>query len=97
MKQHGAIFAVFGGLYLALDHWLRRRGSWTVVLRKLWLLLLGTVIPLGLTVLALWHAGVLPKFWFWTVTYASDYARELPFSVGIVFFRFMFPRAVGAT
>ncbi len=95
MKQHGAIFAIFGALYLLVDHVSQQRGSWPVILRKLVLLVLGAAVPLGLTALALWLAGVFGKFWFWTILYAREYATELPFAEGMAFFKFMFPRVVG--
>ena len=40
-------------------------------------------MPLALTGLALWWAGVFDKFWFWTFTYAHEYAQEVPLSIGI--------------
>lgn len=95
MKQHGAFFAVFGGLYLLWDHWSQHRGAWPVILRKLALLLLGAIVPLALTGVALWHAGVFGKFWFWCIVYAREYTRELSFSEGLTYFRFMFQLVVG--
>ena len=77
MKQHGVFFAIFGGLYLLWDHWTRHRGAWPAMLRKLAIFILGLAVPLALTAFALWRAGVFEKFWFWTVTYAREYALEL--------------------
>ncbi len=74
MKQHGIFFAVFGALYL-----LRRRSS----LRTLATFVGAAILPYALTCLILWRAGVFPNFWFWTVTYAREYASQVPLDVGV--------------
>ena len=38
----------------------------------------GFVVPYLLICLWLWAAGVFPQFWFWTVTYAGEYASAVP-------------------
>lgn len=74
MKQHGIFFAVFGALYL-IRHRSRMRTLLTFA---------GAVIaPYALTCLVLWRAGVFPNFWFWTVTYAREYAARVPLAQGI--------------
>jgi hypothetical protein len=102
MKQHGAFFAIFGGLYLLWTCGGSRVSSDPAnarppsrVLRKLGLLIAGTAVPLALTALALWHAGVFGNFWFWTITYARGYALENSLSDGIVAFETAFPQVVG--
>jgi len=42
------------------------------------ILLCGLVAPYVLTCLLLWLAGVFPQFWFWTVSYARQYAAAIP-------------------
>jgi hypothetical protein len=37
----------------------------------------GFLLPYAATVLMLWAAGVLPQFWFWTVSYAATYASSI--------------------
>ena len=67
MKQHGAVFAAFGFVWL-----LNAR----VTKKSVALYLLGAVVPL-LTVFAwLGTAGVFPRFWFWCFTYAGQYATS---------------------
>jgi hypothetical protein len=39
-------------------------------------------VPIVLTALLLWRAGVWDKFWWWTVTYARVHAAALPWSNG---------------
>jgi 4-amino-4-deoxy-L-arabinose transferase-like glycosyltransferase len=73
MKQHGIFFSLFGALYL-----IRHRSS----LRTLATFAGGVTLPYALTCLALWRAGVFSNFWFWTVTYAREYAARVPPSTG---------------
>ncbi len=87
MKQHGAFFLIFGGLYLV---WRRCRP------RQLAIFFFGSAVPLALTGLALWYAGVFGKFWFWTIRYAREYATELSLAEGWGFFKFEFPRVASA-
>ncbi len=89
LKQHGAFFAIFGGLYLLWDHRLRSP-------RLISAYLSGLAAPLALTGLALWYAGVFARFWFWTVTYAREYALILPFSYGIEVLKTMLPIVIEA-
>jgi hypothetical protein len=79
MKQQGGLFAVFGALYVAA--WLRReRSGWAA---KMAAFLAGAAAPFALTCMLLWLAGVFPKFWFWTFTYARQYASEVSLSEGV--------------
>jgi hypothetical protein len=92
MKQHGVLFAGFGGLVLI---WTQIRAGWLPLRKKLTLFFTGVAVPLALTGLALWWAGVFGKFWFWTVTYAREYALRTPFSDGLTVFGSAFPRVIG--
>jgi 4-amino-4-deoxy-L-arabinose transferase-like glycosyltransferase len=74
MKQHGIFFALFGALYL-----IRHRSS----LRTPASFAGAVMLPYALTCLVLWRAGVFPNFWFWTVTYAREYAARVPLAEGI--------------
>src|SRR4029077_13746549 len=48
----------------------------------------GAAVPLGVTSLVLWHAGVLDKFWFWTIDYAWQYGNLVPLNQAPrIFFR----------
>jgi Flp pilus assembly protein TadD len=87
MKQHGALFVVFGGAYLTWDYLTRRRDAWLKRIKDLAIFLGGVSAPLLLTGLALWWAGVFDKFWFWTFTYAREYEHELQLSLGLQSFR----------
>jgi 4-amino-4-deoxy-L-arabinose transferase-like glycosyltransferase len=72
MKQPAIFFVLFGALYL-LRHDLRSQiVARKIVLRNL-VFWTAAVVPFGITCLVLWHAGVLDKFWFWTISYAGQY------------------------
>lgn len=75
MKQHAAAFVLFGALWLV-----RLPGP---RLRRAGIFLAGAAAPLVLTVALLVAAGVGPKFWFWNVVYASQYARGSTLEQGL--------------
>jgi hypothetical protein len=89
MKQPGACFALFGCLYLV---WSNRPPR----LRKFALFFGGLAVPLALTALALWRAGVFDKFWFWTIKYARQYSAETSLAEGLEYFKFIIPYVAGA-
>ena len=79
MKQQGVLFGVFGALLVAARCWRERRG----LVLKLGAFLGGAAAPFAVTCLLLWRAGVFPKFWFWTFTYARQYAAESSLAEGV--------------
>jgi Tfp pilus assembly protein PilF len=87
MKQHGVLFVAFGAVYLALAYFMRR-DRWRLAARDLAIFFCGVSMPLVLTGIALWWAGVFDRFWFWTFTYARTYEQELSLTVFITVFLF---------
>jgi hypothetical protein len=83
MKQQGVLFGVFGALCVAARCWREGRG----VALKLAEFLGGASAPFAVTCLLLWRAGVFPKFWFWTFTYARQYVAESYLVDGISAFK----------
>jgi 4-amino-4-deoxy-L-arabinose transferase-like glycosyltransferase len=82
MKQHGAFFVGFAGLFLVYRQavpW-----QWKPLVRSLAALAAGVALPLLATGLWLWHAGVFAKFWFWTIQYARQYASQNSGLAGVV-------------
>ncbi len=79
MKQPGAVFILFGAQLLALDGW-KDPGQRKKLATRLGVYGAGAAIPYLLTCLWLYRAGVFGRFWFWTVSYASQYGT----STGIV-------------
>jgi hypothetical protein len=82
MKQPGMVFGCFGGLYLAwlLHGWKMTRRE---ALARLGLYALGCLLPFLAVCAWLTIAGVFPQFWFWTISYASQYVTTLSLKEGI--------------
>ncbi len=102
MKQHGIFFAIFGASYLLLrcNDFLRYHAGVEIKNQKLLLeaiFLLGVATPFALTCLTLLLTGVLPKFWFWTLTYAWRYVTETSLSSGWNLFKSGFSYVVQST
>jgi hypothetical protein len=72
MKQPALLFVPFGAIYLLWNDLRERFIPKEILLRNLafWI---AAILPLAITCLILWHAGVLDKFWFWTISYAAQY------------------------
>lgn len=83
MKQHGAFFIAFSGIYLLYSQLSRRQVDWSDCVLKFILFSIGVVIPFGLTCLVFLITGFFDKFWFWTFVYAREYASIVPFSLGL--------------
>jgi MFS family permease len=82
MKQQGLFFCAFGGAML-LWYELRRR---PLQPRRLFarsaLFASGAFLPLAIACAALAAAGVFARFWFWTFSYANQYASLTPLRRG---------------
>jgi len=76
MKQPALLFIPVGVLYLLWNDIHRRFALKEIVLRNL-IFGIAAIVPFGITCLILWYAGVLDKFWFWTIRYASEYGSFL--------------------
>ena len=87
MKQPALLFIPFGAIYIIWTD-LNRRLSLNRILLRIVIFVTGAVVPLGLTSLILWHAGVLDRFWFWTINYAWQYGSLVPLRAAPrIFFR----------
>jgi hypothetical protein len=95
MKQPAAVFILFGAAYLLFASWQAGR-SWKRVVMRNFIFCAAAVTPLLLTSLALWRAGVFEKFWFWTVTYAREYATLSSPSNAAAYLRVTFQEVIGA-
>ena len=80
MKQPGLLFIPFGAIYIVWND-LNRRLSLKRMLLRILIFVTGAVVPLGVTSLILWRAGVFDKFWFWTIDYARQYGSSRARSV----------------
>ncbi len=77
MKQHGAAFILFAGLYLFFSQLQYKPFKLKCSILKMILFIIGAILPFGMTCVILWRLGVFEKFWFWTVTYAREYISLL--------------------
>lgn len=82
MKQPGAAFIVFAAVYLFFRELHLRPFNLKTFVTKVFLFLIGVLLPFAVTCLILWWAGAFKKFWFWTFDYAQEYTSSLPLSVG---------------
>lgn len=83
MKQPGILFVPMAGLYIL---WAALRQSprrWIKTGLSLGAFALGVVLPLVITGLILWWAGVFGKFWYWTIVYAKAYGTQIPLPYGL--------------
>lgn len=96
MKQPGMFFMLFGGLYLLLaepQDPIDGRG----LARRLGAYSCGALLPFLLTCLWLWRAGVFHNFWFWTFSYASQYASSNSVLMAIPVLRLVGPSTLGSS
>ena len=82
MKQPGGVFIAFGLFELAWDAW-KQKLPVPKILSACASYCLAAVLPYALTCFWLYRAGVFPRFWFWTVSYARQYATSTGFSEGL--------------
>jgi 4-amino-4-deoxy-L-arabinose transferase-like glycosyltransferase len=96
MKQHAVFFIAFAILYFI---WSTRRTP-PLDLKRLatgtGVLMLASVIPFILSCAVLYAAGVFSRFWYWTFTYAHQYASETTLSIGMQRFMISAPRVVNS-
>jgi hypothetical protein len=91
MKQPGAVFVLFGALYFLRTQY--RPGIKSRALAEpLGFYFIGAALPFLITCLLLWRAGVFSTFWFWTVSYASQYASNNGLTLGVFYCYLIFSK-----
>lgn len=90
MKQPGAVFIAFGFQQILFEAWQCSEKRKTL-LAHLLSYGAGAALPYAATCLWLYRAGVFGKFWFWTVSYASQYAGSTGAGQGFRNFQLTFP------
>jgi hypothetical protein len=86
MKQPGAAFVGFGFLYL-----IAKRARWAAIC----IYTAAATAPFAGTCLLLSRAHVFDKFWFWTVSYGSQYGSLITPGMGLLKLLGMLPQVVG--
>src|SRR6202012_1960180 len=94
MKQHVVFIAMWAGLAFAAEKFFFSQAPLPRRLISVAVLAVGMFLPLLLTALWLWHAGVFGRFWFWSVTYARQYVAILPWKYVPTFFHENFLAAI---
>jgi len=74
IKQHGIMFAIFGALYLLYSGLRQRPIQWLKVIISEIIFNAMVFLPFVIVCLFYWFNGTFDKFWFWTFTYAREYA-----------------------
>ena len=87
MKQHGAAFILFGGIYILYDQFRERHIDWRTVSSRVGLFTLGAAAPYGLICILFAYSGTFDKFWFWTFDYARTYTDQVPIQAGWSLFK----------
>jgi dolichyl-phosphate-mannose-protein mannosyltransferase len=95
MKQPALFFVLFGALYLFYRDYQGRFGLKETFFRSA-AFGSGAIVPFGVTCFLLWRAGVLAKFWFWTIDYALQYGGLVPFAEGMHMFAQNVTGVIGA-
>ncbi len=74
MKQHGVFYALFCLLYVCARMREKRHGI-RPLMQSGSILASGVILPYVVTCTLVYGAKVFPQFWFWTVSYASEYSK----------------------
>lgn len=90
MKQQAVFFIVFGGLAVILTRVPDKPVKLKSILQEGAIYSCGAFLPYIITLLILKIAGAFDSFWYWTVTYAGNYASEVSFENGRQLFAYSF-------
>ena len=90
VRQTSLVFVVFGVVFFWLAARRTREGATACAI----LVAASSAIPLAVTVLWLWIAGVLPDFWRWTVIEAAAYGSQVSLQEGLHKFAAATPKAI---
>jgi 4-amino-4-deoxy-L-arabinose transferase-like glycosyltransferase len=83
MKQQGICFCLFGCGFLAWQELRKGTPDWPGFGKRFFSLAGGMLLPFTMTCFFLALAGVFSRFWFWTFTYAGNYATHETLGEGI--------------
>lgn len=94
MKQPGILFVIFGAMYLLRSDAIKELG-WRTMAGRLALFSVGAALPFVAISLWLWRAGVFRTFWFWAISYASQYATNWSLGEGAHLLVTILPAVIG--
>ena len=82
MKQQALPIVLFAGLFVLFQQLRPQPIAWSTTLGRLGCFGLGVMLPVAANCWLLYRAGVLGRFWFWTIQYASQYGQQVPLVAG---------------
>jgi dolichyl-phosphate-mannose-protein mannosyltransferase len=97
MKQPGIFFGAFGFFYLATHYWPKDNREWKPWATQLGVFFCAAALPFAITCALLFRADVFDNFWFWTFSYARQYATAVSFSEAWALFKASFIYILGFT
>jgi hypothetical protein len=80
IKQHGIFFALFAAFYLLYSGLRNKPIKWIKVIVAQIVFAAGAITPFVFVCFFFWRNGTFGKFWFWTFTYAREYATSVSLS-----------------
>ena len=83
MKQHGAAFGLFAGLWILLDGTLDKSRNGRELVRNFGFFSVECLLPCGICCLILWWSNVFASFWQWVFDYARIYTGIISFPEGM--------------
>ena len=90
MKQPGIVFVLCGAQEMVWRGLKQSSRRWKLAMR-LSVYAMGAAIPYLITCAALYRAAAFDKFWFWTVSYAGQYATSTDLTQGLKYLREVIP------
>jgi len=85
MKQQAIFFVAFGAVMVLVHEFKRPSPQMRNVVLRAALFGVGAALPFFIACILLAFAGVFPRFWFWTFSYARQYASFIPYSLGLLY------------
>lgn len=90
IKQHGAVFGIFGGLYLLGSLGRARTDPLRRKIAMLAAYVCGTILPFATVLLVFIKMGIFEKFWFYTFVYSRTYVSHATADEAMVSLYFSF-------
>ena len=96
IKQHAIFFVAFALVYFTLQTITKKPIDLKRLVAGNTFLITGAALPFLLSCAILYHAGVFSKFWFWTFTYASQYATIVSIADALQTFMSRIPKVINS-
>ncbi|HEY4283487.1 MAG TPA: glycosyltransferase family 39 protein [Chthoniobacterales bacterium] len=81
-KQNGIFFGLAAGTFLLWNE-RQRRNNWNESIGHIAVFSVGAILPFAITCILLAIAGAFTHFWFWTFSYAGEYAQSQTWRGGL--------------